>query len=73
MELVEIRCPFKTQSYKPELGLVICNRVCAKVYPGSSGEGFCHSCKLSFEYQVNEQSVTNKSIKVKSTKTKAKK
>ena len=69
-ELVEVRCPFIPQ-YRKIAGKLypynkLCNNLCAKVYPGSSGEGFCDSCKLTFEYQVDDQSESSTRVRVKS-------
>ena len=69
MEFIEIRCPFFITSRIIGGNVVpwgkVCNLLCTKVRPGSSGEAFCHSCKLSFEFEVNNQSNTTTSIKVK--------
>lgn len=68
--LVEIRCPF-TPQYRKVGGKLYkygksCNNLCAKVYPGSRGEGYCNSCKLTFEYSVDDQSVPSNAVRVKS-------
>lgn len=65
MELIEIRCPLK---YKDKLTdkLKICNRLCVKVYPPGSGEAYCSSCKMTFEYEINEQAFMKTSVKAKS-------
>lgn len=54
-ELVEINCPFKKRTSRGNV-IYDCNRVCIKVYPGSSGEAYCRSCKLTFEFEVDSQS-----------------
>lgn len=76
-KLVEVRCPFqkKATSNFAKNGHVVkkgelynCSFLCTKVYPGSSGEAFCSSCKLSFEFEVGSQETPTTSIPVKSTK-----
>lgn len=60
-ELTEVRCPFKKRD-KITDKVFLCNMLCVKVYAPSSGETFCSSCKLPFEFEVSNQ--VTQSIKV---------
>lgn len=51
---VDVHCPFKYIS-KSDSKEYLCNRVCARVTPGSAGEGRCRFCRKSFEFVVNDQ------------------
>lgn len=62
---IEIRCPFKKKG-KHTNKLYVCNRVCVKVDPGSAGEAYCKSCKLSFEFEVDSQAHMTTGVRVKS-------
>jgi hypothetical protein len=53
-ELIDIRCPFKRKS-KSDGIIRLCNHLCVKVYPGSSGETRCTRCNLNFEFEVDKQ------------------
>lgn len=56
-KLVEVRCPFKVNRYGK---LVLCDRLCVKVTPGSQGETRCNSCKLTFQFEIDDdRSMTN--------------
>lgn len=60
---VEIRCPFRTTTKR---GMTyICNRLCVKVSPGSSGEAFCGSCKLPFEFEIMPDDSVHHKVRVK--------
>lgn len=60
--LLDIRCPFQVNSKK---GFVYkCNRLCVKVYPGSSGETWCAMCKKNFNFVVADDSNYRSFIKV---------
>lgn len=63
--LIDIRCPFKKIS-KIDQQLYLCNRVCVKVTPGSSGEARCKNCHKSFWFQVDSQARNTTGIRVKS-------
>lgn len=56
--LVEIRCPKQNyiEKYKKTL---VCNWLCVRVSPGSSGEAFCIQCKRrtgdgTFLFEISE-------------------
>lgn len=64
-KLVEVRCPFKRKLYKNGAGPIItCNKLCLKVYPPSSGEVKCMTCKLTFEFDVTNQSIVNTQVRM---------
>lgn len=76
-QLTDIRCPFQKRAKHSfyndgkliKVGeLYNCNFLCVRVYPPSSGETICTKCKLTFEFEVTEQSVANTRIKVQSSK-----
>jgi hypothetical protein len=62
-KLTEIRCTFKRKS-KTDSKIRVCNHLCVKVYPGSSGETWCSRCNLSFEFEVNTQSYSRNIVRV---------
>ena len=63
-KLIEIRCPGQTfNANKNEL--IPCNKLCCKVYPGSSGECQCRACKLKFRFYVDSQANSIMSVKTK--------
>ncbi len=64
-ELLEVRCPFERKD-KRTGQLRLCNNLCVKVYPPSSGETYCTVCKLPFDFVVDDQVST--SIRVKPVK-----
>lgn len=64
-KLVEIRCPFLRKS-KTDDRMHKCNHLCIKVYPGSGGEAWCSSCKLTFEFSVDNQSTSETHVVAKS-------
>ena len=53
-KLIDIRCPFKRTS-KSDGITRLCNHLCVKVYPGSSGETWCSRCNLTYEFEVDDQ------------------
>lgn len=53
-KLIDIRCPFKVRNRQTN-ELMPCNRLCVKVSPGSSGEVWCRSCALKFDFEVTTQ------------------
>lgn len=62
-KLLEIRCPGQTTDKHGKL--VKCNKLCVKVYPGSSGEIQCRSCKLRFNFYVDSQAKSLLSVRMK--------
>lgn len=52
-ELIEVRCPFERPSKDGHV--YACNKLCVKVYPGSSGETYCRFCEKHFEFEVASQ------------------
>ena len=62
--LIEIRCPFKQKS-KVDDKLYICNRICVKVTPDSSGEARCRHCHLNFEFSVDSNAQNTTGVRVK--------
>lgn len=61
--LLEIRCPFMVQDKNGKL--IKCNKLCVKVYPGSSGEIICRSCRRKFQFSVDSQARSILSVKAK--------
>jgi hypothetical protein len=64
-KLVKIKCPFKVVDRNTK-ELISCNRLCVKVYAGSSGEVWCRSCDLKFDFEVSEQNQPKIFIKTQS-------
>lgn len=62
--LIVIRCPFKKRG-RHDNKIYICNRVCVKVTPGSSGEAYCKECKMAFEFFVDNQARNTTGVRVK--------
>ena len=62
--LFEIRCPGHTFD-KTKNEVVPCNKLCLKVYPGSSGECQCRHCKLRFQFYVDSQANSILSVRAK--------
>lgn len=62
--LIEIRCPF-TRKSKTDNQFYLCNRICVKVTPGSSGEAKCRSCHLSFEFEIDSQARNTTGVRIK--------
>ena len=60
-ELVDIRCPFK-RTGKNDGITRLCNHLCVKVFPGSSGETWCSRCNLTFEFEVDNQNSGQRSM-----------
>lgn len=63
-KLLEVRCPSQVLD-KKQNKLVKCNKLCAKVFPGSSGELQCRHCKLKFRFYVDSQAKSILSVKAK--------
>lgn len=62
-EFIEVRCPFRATTKR---GMTyICSRLCVKVSPGSSGEAFCSSCKLTFEFEIRQDDSVTHRVRVK--------
>lgn len=62
--LLEVRCP--SNIYNKTTGKTIrCNKLCVKVYPGSSGEIQCRHCKTRFNFYVDSQARSVLSVKAK--------
>lgn len=53
-ELIEVRCPF--QKVRNNGTISMCNRLIIRVSAGSSGEAYCRSCSLEFDFEVDSQS-----------------
>lgn len=62
--LLSIRCPGQIYDKKKD-ELVKCNRLCVKVFPGSSGECLCPKCKLKFRFYVDSQARSNLAVRAK--------
>lgn len=62
--LLPVRCPGMVMD-KAKGELVKCNKLCVKVYPGSSGEIQCRHCKLRFHFYVDSQAKSILSVKAK--------
>ena len=62
--LIEVRCPY--QVYDKSKGEMIpCNKLCVKVFPGSSGEITCRHCKKKFRFYVDSQAKSLLAVKAK--------
>jgi phage FluMu protein Com len=53
--LIDIRCPLKRKDTTGK----ICNRLCVRVEPGSSGQVSCPRCNVPFEFKVDDNSAFN--------------
>lgn len=62
--LLEVRCPGQVLD-KKQGELIKCNKLCVKVFPGSSGEIQCRHCKLKFRFYVDSQAKSILSVKAK--------
>ena len=62
--LLEVRCPGQVYD-KVKDELVKCNKLCVKVYPGSSGEIQCRHCKIKFNFYVDSQAKSILSVRAK--------
>ena len=62
--LIQIRCPGQVLD-KTKNELVPCNKLCLKVFPGSSGEVMCRHCKLKFRFYVDSQAKSLLAVKAK--------
>lgn len=66
--LIDIRCPFKKKGTHDDNKVYVCNRTCVRVRPGSAGEAYCKSCRLSFEFEVDRQAQAMTGVRVKAVK-----
>lgn len=62
--LIPVRCPGQVLD-KSKNQLIPCNKLCVKVYPGSSGEIQCRHCKLRFHFYVDSQAKSILSVRAK--------
>lgn len=62
--LLEVRCPAMVLD-KTKNQQIRCNKLCVKVYPGSSGEIQCRHCKTRFHFYVDSQAKSILSVKAK--------
>lgn len=58
-----VRCPAMIKDKNGKL--IKCNKLCVKVYPGSSGEVQCRHCKTRFHFYVDSQAKSILSVKAK--------
>ena len=63
-KLIQVRCPGQIFN-KQKNELHPCNKLCCKVFPGSSGEITCRGCKLKFRFYVDSQANSILSVKAK--------
>lgn len=63
--LMPVRCPAMVLD-KKKGQLVKCNKLCVKVFPGSSGEIQCRSCHARFRFYVDSQAKSLLSVKAQS-------
>lgn len=62
--LIEIRCPFERLS-KQDGKLYVCNSLCVKAAPGSSGEARCRKCRMNFEFYIDGRARPTTGVRVK--------
>lgn len=62
-KLSDVRCPFDKKGNDGKI--YSCNKLVIRVYPGSSGEAYCSVCKLTFDFEVDDQSTYKPSVRVK--------
>lgn len=62
--LIPVRCPGQVID-KTSGELIPCNKLCLKVFPGSSGEICCRHCKLKFRFYVDSQAKSMLAVKAK--------
>lgn len=60
-KLMPVRCPRMIKTKTGEL--IKCNKLCVKVFPGSSGEIQCRSCKARFRFYVDSQAKSTLAVK----------
>lgn len=61
--LIAIRCPSMVTDKNGNV--IKCNKLCARVFPGSSGELMCRGCKRKFRFYVDSQAKSILSVKAK--------
>lgn len=61
--LISVRCP--AMIVDKNGNLIKCNKLCVKVFPGSSGEVICRGCKRKFRFYVDSQAKSILSVKAK--------
>lgn len=61
--LISIRCPAMVPDKNGKL--LKCDKLCVKVFPGSSGEVICRGCKRKFRFYVDSQAKSILSVKAK--------
>lgn len=64
--LISVRCP--AMIVDKNGNLIKCNKLCVKVFPGSSGEVICRGCKRKFRFYVDSQAKSILSVKAKEIK-----
>lgn len=64
LNLFEIRCPYERLS-KKDGKLYVCNSLCAKLTPGSSGEFRCRKCRLNFWGELDSRAKRTTGVRVK--------
>lgn len=64
--LISIRCPAMVTDKNGNL--IKCNKLCVRVFPGSSGECVCRGCKRKFRFYVDSQAKSILSVKAKEIK-----
>ena len=62
--LLPVRCPGMIMD-KKKGELVKCNKLCVKVFPGSSGECQCRHCKLTFRFYVDSQARSSLAVRAR--------
>ena len=61
--LISVRCPAMLTDKNGKL--IKCNKLCVRVFPGSSGEVICRNCKRKFRFYVDSQAKSILSVKAK--------
>ena len=59
-----VRCPFERLS-KTDGKLYRCNSLSVRVRPSSGGEARCRKCRLSFNFECDENGVVTTFVNVK--------
>lgn len=62
--LFPVRCPFERLS-RTDGKLYRCNSLSVRVKPNSAGEARCRKCRLSFNFECNENGVVTSFVNVK--------
>lgn len=60
-KLLEVRCPGHIIDKSGNER--ICNKLCLKVYPGSSGEIQCRHCKSRFKFYIDNQATSSLAVR----------